>query len=170
MNCVYLINVSLLFSFFNVCVSMYMHSFRLWLCVSVLVQLLVELQSEVSFRFVLDEIHKQVRETLLFIYTCRHRNTLNLLKCVSSSIIFSGLFSKQAMLLSPSCWCFVMSGVGSSGKDSFSNRCCWWKIVKLCTLIQRYITRWRCWQVSFTVLEWSLIRIRKKTYLTFEHF
>ena len=36
-----------------------------FVCVSVLVQLLLELQSELSYRFVLEEIHKQVRQTHL---------------------------------------------------------------------------------------------------------
>lgn len=56
----------------------------MFLCVPVLFQLLLELQSEMSYRFVLDEIHKQVRqthlqidrETHLLIYTCSHRTHL----------------------------------------------------------------------------------------------
>lgn len=66
-------------SFVNECVCVR-------LCVSVLVQLLLELQSEVSYRFVLDEITNQVGHTHLQTYNAGHlllyagHQSINILK------------------------------------------------------------------------------------------
>lgn len=61
------------------------------LCVSVLVQLLVELQSDVAFRFVLDEIHKQVkRNTSVHLHMQTQQRPRHLKLCVTSSIILTG--------------------------------------------------------------------------------
>lgn len=60
---------------FVVCmyVSVYVPAFiHVCLCVPVLVHLLLELQSEMSYRFVLDEVQKQVRQTHLWAYGETH--------------------------------------------------------------------------------------------------